>query len=253
MPSLHRCRIPHPFLFPLIALVAFLAAGCATVPHGSATHIPDHEASTFVPRDLPASTAQLVVVADDGGARATVYALQRSPDGWHTRLGPLEASIGKKGFARIGEKREGDGKTPSGLFPLEFVFGYAASAPTRMPYRQATENDLWVDDPSSPDYNTWVRRGETSASSFELMKLPDHRYRHGVVIGYNRDPVVKGRGSAIFIHEWLEMGRPTAGCVALNEAGIVSLISWLDPGEHPMILMGDAAVAAAPGREEGMR
>jgi len=204
------------------------------------------DVSALVPRDLPAATSQLlVVVGEEGSSAARLYALERRPEGWRRFAGPLPAAVGRHGFAPKGEKREGDGKSPSGLFPLEFVFGYAASVPSAMPYRQATENDLWVDDPGSPDYNRWVRKGETSASSYEIMRLPDNRYRHGVVIGYNRDPVVPGKGSAIFLHAWLEEGHPTAGCVALDEEKLVSLIRWIDPAKGPMILMGNGPDLAA--------
>lgn len=196
---------------------------------------------------LPASVApgsgQLLVAVPvgAGSSLAYLYALERYKGGWATVAGPLDATLGGNGFAGPGSKREGDGRTPSGLFPLEFAFGYAPAIDTRMPYRQATVDDLWVDDPGSHDYNQWVRRGSTSARFFEEMRLPDHRYRHGLVIGYNRNPVVPGLGSAIFIHVWREKGGATTGCVALAETDLVALLAWLDPAEKPAILMGDPA------------
>jgi L,D-peptidoglycan transpeptidase YkuD (ErfK/YbiS/YcfS/YnhG family) len=168
-----------------------------------------------------------------------VYLFARHGAGWSLQAGPLPAMVGRNGFARPGEKREGDGRTPSGLFPLEFSFGYAPVMTTKMPYRHATDDDLWVDDAHAPDYNQWVRRGQTTASSFEEMKRVDHRYRYGLVIGYNRHPVVAGFGSAIFIHVWLEEGISTSGCVALAEADLVAILAWLDPENKPLILMGD--------------
>jgi L,D-peptidoglycan transpeptidase YkuD (ErfK/YbiS/YcfS/YnhG family) len=146
--------------------------------------------------------------------------------------------VGRNGFARPGQKREGDGRTPAGLFPLEFAFGYAPFITTKMPYRQATDDDLWVDDVNSTDYNQWVKRVQTTASSFEKMKLGDHRYRYGLATGYNRHPVVAGLGSAIFFHVWLEEGISTSGCVALAEADLVAILEWLDPGGKPLVLMG---------------
>ena len=113
---------------------------------------------------------------------------------------PIEAIIGSKGFAEPGAKREGDGKTPTGIFPLEFVFGYDETVNTQMPYRQATETDIWVDDAQSDDYNKWVRKTETRAASFEEMKRKDDLYKYGIVVGYNTQPIIKGNGSAIFLH-----------------------------------------------------
>ena len=60
----------------------------------------------------------------------------------------MDAVIGRNGFAPPGEKCEGDGRTPSGLFRLKTAFGYPPSVPTQMPYRQSQEDDLWIDDPN---------------------------------------------------------------------------------------------------------
>ena len=190
---------------------------------------------------VPSDTRQLMVVLPlrSDATRGVVYLFDRHATGWSRQAGPMPAMVGRSGFAPPGEKREGDGRTPSGLFPLEFAFGYAPAMTTNMPYRQATGDDLWVDDVHAPDYNQWVRRGKTTASSFEEMKLGDHRYKYGLVIGYNRHPVVAGLGSAIFIHIWLEEGIRTSGCVSLAEADLVAILDWLDPEKNPLILMGD--------------
>ena len=184
---------------------------------------------------------QLVVAIPlrSDATRGVMYLFDRRATGWSRLAGPLPAMVGRRGFARPGEKREGDGRTPSGLFPLEFAFGYAPTITTKMPYRQATDDDLWVDDVHAPDYNQWVKHGQTTASSFEKMKRDDHRYQYGLEIGYNRHPVVTGLGSAIFIHVWLETGISTSGCVALAESDMVAILDWLDPEKKPLILMGD--------------
>ena len=53
-----------------------------------------------------------------------VYALGKCNDHWNLVSGPIEAVIGENGFAPPGEKREGDGRTPSGIFSLNRTFGY---------------------------------------------------------------------------------------------------------------------------------
>lgn len=191
----------------------------------------------------------LVVIAEDERtSRAKLYVLERENNLWQARNSSIPAMIGRNGFAPPGLKREGDGRTPTGLFPLEYVFGYAPSVATRMPYRQASADDVWVDDANSVDYNQWKKRGETAATSFEEMRRADHFYRHGVVIGYNRAPVVKGYGSAIFLHIWREDGKATSGCVAIDEQQLVQIIGWLDPAKRPMILMGNRNdLATLPG------
>lgn len=172
-----------------------------------------------------------------------VVALDKRDGRWRNAFPPMDGVIGRNGFAPPGEKREGDGRTPSGIFPLGTVFGYEASASTRMPYRRAGDDDLWIDDVNADDYNRWVTRGTTKAASFEKMKREDDLYRLGIVIEYNTSPVVRGLGSAIFFHLWSGKGRPTAGCVGLSEGDLVRIVQWLDPAARPVVVMGtDATV-----------
>ena len=166
------------------------------------------------------------------------YTLEKDHDDWKLVSGPMEATIGKNGFALPGEKREGDGKTPSGIFSLKRTFSYDKTVKTKMPYRQASEEDLWVDDPNAPDYNQWVKQRETGAASYEKMKREDGQYKYGIVIEYNTDPVIKGHGSAIFFHVWKGKDFPTAGCVAVSEEDIIKIFEWLDPNALPLIIMG---------------
>lgn len=223
----------------MLCTVSLFFVGCST-PQLAGKAPVDGELAAM-PKPAQVDSGQLLVVIGEGKGNfhARLYALEREGSGWRRYLGPVRAVVGRNGFAASGEKVEGDGKTPSGIFPLELVFGYDPASTIRMPYRQATAADLWVDDVDSPDYNTWVRRGDTAAKSYEVMRLPDRRYRHGIVIGYNRYPIVKGKGSAIFVHVWGESEGPTAGCVALDEGQLVAIIDWLDPAQKPMIVMGN--------------
>jgi len=235
--------------FVIVVFTLALCTGCTRLQAGAAELNPAAQVAAAVGGgSFPADQLLVVIAEGKDTSLARLYLLERGEGGWVPRGGALAAMVGRNGFAAPGTKREGDGRTPCGLFPLEAVFGYAPAVASAMPYRQGTANDLWVDDANSPDYNTWVRKGETTAASFEPMLLPDQRYRHGIVIGYNRKPVVKGAGSAIFVHVWPEEGGSTAGCVSLDEAELVRIIAWLDPAKKPMILMGDRSdLAALPG------
>ena len=109
-----------------------------------------------------------------------------------------------------------------------------------MAYRQITEDDFWVNDASSEDYNRWIK-GRPKSTSAERMKREDDLYKYGVVIDYNVNPIIKGRGSAIFLHIWGGQGRPTLGCVAMPEEEVLRLLGWLDPAKKPLIIMGTEA------------
>jgi L,D-peptidoglycan transpeptidase YkuD (ErfK/YbiS/YcfS/YnhG family) len=148
------------------------------------------------------------------------------------------AVVGQRGLARVGAKVEGDLKTPQGLFSINRAFGKAKNVATRLHYEQLSADDKWVDDPTSSDYNRLVR-GPTSARSFETLLRKDDLYDLFVVLEYNSQPIVKGKGSAIFMHLWQSPETGTAGCVALKRKDLVNLISWLDPHKNPKILIGE--------------
>ena len=190
---------------------------------------------------IPGESTQLLLAVGKNRAATSVvlYVLEKNRNGWTSPFpSPIKVVIGRNGFADPGTKREGDGKTPSGVYTLEFAFGDVAVVNTRMPYRKATEADVWVDDVDSPDYNRWIS-GKTDTSSFEQMRRNDGLYKYGIVIGYNTRPVVRGLGSAIFLHLWKGTGIPTSGCVAMAEKDLVRILAWLDPQKKPLIAMGE--------------
>ena len=196
--------------------------------------------STFTPNSLSGldqSISQAIYVhpVSKNSQQAQLSAWEKQGNGWH-RVYFASAVIGRNGLAAAGRKKEGDGKTPSGTYPLGPAFGYASSMDTGLPYRQATDNDFWVDDAASLQYNQWVR-GRPAASSFERMKRPDNLYQYGIVIGYNADPVITGAGSAIFMHVWRGYHSSTAGCVAINQRCLRKILRWLGRQYQPVIIL----------------
>ena len=186
-------------------------------------------------------STQIILVVDNSSfffTRTKLYAMEKLGDKWQIAFEPFNAVIGRNGFAAAGEKREGDGKTPSGIYPLKMTFGYDESIKTKMPYRQALDDDLWVDDPHANDYNRWVKETETRAASYERMRRDDNLYKYGIVIEYNTDHIIKGNGSAIFLHVWKGESVSTAGCVAVSEEDIIKILGWLDPAASPLIITG---------------
>ena len=130
--------------------------------------------------------------------------------------GKRRAAIGPGGIAIKGG--EGDGITPRGSFPVREVFYRAdrISKPvTRLPLRALEKDDGWCDAPGDPNYNRPVKL--PYPASAEQMWREDHLYDLVAVLGYNDDPVVLGKGSAIFLHLAREGYPPTAGCVALTD------------------------------------
>ena len=180
---------------------------------------------------LRAAGVRQALVAEPGAsvpaARASLW--EDRADGWARVWDCSEAVAGRAGFAAPGAKREGDGRSPSGIFGLSLAFGYAAAGDTALPYRCCTMADRWVDDPDSPDYNRWVTAPHPARSA-ERMRRDDDLYEFGLVVDYNCDPAVPGAGSAIFVHVRDERGGGTAGCLALPRAEMVALLRRLRPG-----------------------
>ncbi len=181
---------------------------------------------------------QQVVVAfkiDEKDKVYRVMALEKTKGKWKLAIAPVRASIGRNGFAQENEKIEGDGKTPNGLYALGQLFSYEATVDTKIPFQQVDSLDKWIDDSTSNDYNKYVR-GATNAKSFENLKLKSIDYKYCMVIEYNTQPVVKGKGSAIFFHVADEKYSPTAGCVAIAESDMLVFLKWFKPRKKKAML-----------------
>jgi L,D-peptidoglycan transpeptidase YkuD (ErfK/YbiS/YcfS/YnhG family) len=192
-----------------------------------------------------ASTQVIAVTAPSYGVTvATLTAYQETSAGWQQVFGPWRAHIGYDGFAPPGQKREGDGRTPSGSYGFGFFFGVLGNPGVQFPYRPVTgPNIVWDDDPSSSLYNQWVDTTTADAGAAPEPMDNTPAYDYGAVIDYNTAPVVAGAGSAIFFH--VSTGGPTAGCVALPVAELLAVLRWLDPAAQPRIIMGTASTVAA--------
>jgi len=160
--------------------------------------------------------------------------------------GKKRAAIGPAGIAV--KTGEGDNITPRGSFPVREVF-YRADRVTRpvtsLPLRAIARDDGWCDAPGDPNYNRPVKL--PYPASAEQMWRDDHLYDLVVVLGYNDDPVVPGKGSAIFLHVARSVGEgrsdnknepgylPTQGCVALAYPDLLQAIEQLQPGDQVVI------------------
>jgi L,D-peptidoglycan transpeptidase YkuD (ErfK/YbiS/YcfS/YnhG family) len=151
--------------------------------------------------------------------------------------GSAAAAVGRAGV-KLG-KREGDGATPAGSYPLISVLYRPdrLTAPTsHLPVRSISPDDGWVDDPADANYNRLVSL--PYLASAEEMWREDNLYDALVVIGYNTDPVIPGAGSAIFLHIAAPDFAPTAGCVAVAKEVLLGLLPLLGPGSR-ITIRGD--------------
>ncbi|MAF49724.1 MAG: L,D-transpeptidase family protein [Rhodospirillales bacterium] len=139
----------------------------------------------------------------------------------------FRCALGRSGVSRY--KREGDGMTPAGSFPLRRLYYRADRMPapaTGLPLSVITAADGWCDDAGCADYNCPVTLPH--GGSYEHLHRADRCYDIVVVIGYNDDPPVSGLGSAIFMHLAAPGYAPTEGCVALALQDLLSVIAGCD-------------------------
>ncbi len=133
------------------------------------------------------------------------------------------------------KKREGDQKTPTGLYSLDQGFGILGNPGTKMPYVKVNSQHYWCGDSYSGYYNQLIRRDETGHECTGE-HLIDYRgvYDYAVSIGYNKKGKAN-RGSAIFLH--CSRNRATAGCVAISKKYMKRVLKKLDPAANPRILI----------------
>jgi L,D-peptidoglycan transpeptidase YkuD (ErfK/YbiS/YcfS/YnhG family) len=126
----------------------------------------------------------------------------------------LRCALGRAGLRA--DKQEGDGATPIGVLPLRRVLYRAdrlAAPRAAVPVEPLAPDEGWCDDPTHADYNRRIRLPHPARH--ERLWREDSLYDLIGVLGWNDAPVVRGRGSAIFLHLAPPDLSPTEGCVAL--------------------------------------
>jgi L,D-peptidoglycan transpeptidase YkuD (ErfK/YbiS/YcfS/YnhG family) len=148
--------------------------------------------------------------------------------------GGRRAALGRSGIKAL--KREGDGATPLGRFPVRQVLFRAGRLPrprTPLPLRAIRADDGWCEDPADRNYNRLVKLSPRSRA--DRLTRDDHLYDLILVLGHNDRPRLRGRGSAIFVHLARPGYSPTAGCIALSRHDLLMLLSELRRGSAIMV------------------
>jgi L,D-peptidoglycan transpeptidase YkuD (ErfK/YbiS/YcfS/YnhG family) len=214
---------------------------------------------------LAASTAaaqlgesrQLIVSVSPEWAsqRGTMMLLEKGKKGWDLIGTSWPVTYGDSGMAwGIGVhakpdggrlKREGDRRSPAGIFRLGTFCGYDSVAPAgvRYPYVQSTATTRWVDDPQSVYYNKMIDekkvpkslKGKIQWRSAEHMKFTGIDYKYVIEVKHN-PACIPGTGSAIFLHLNAPQRTPTSGCTAMDEEQMLVLLKWIDPVKKPLLV-----------------
>ena len=203
--------------------------------------------------DASADAGQVIVVVTEGwnSITAKLYGFQKQKDLWQLKFS-FPAVVGQNGLAwgtnewpeyrNEGPlKKEGDLRSPAGLFLLGPAFGYAGAPEAKwihLPYIQASDTLICVDDPNSGLYNKLIRKGSAKSDwgSHEEMHRKDDDYQWGIFVQYNSHPVKPGQGSCIFLHIWEGADQGTAGCTAIEKKNMLTLLHWIRTDQQPLLI-----------------
>jgi L,D-peptidoglycan transpeptidase YkuD (ErfK/YbiS/YcfS/YnhG family) len=183
-----------------------------------------------------------VTAHSHGSTTATLQAWTKAAGGgWRKYGSAVTAHIGAQGMSS--HPSESKSATPIGSFTLTQAFGRNSDPGTALPYFKTRPSDWWISQAGSR-YNTHQRCSYNCpfrlGSPNEHLYYETPYYNYAVVIDYNTrnapGGVRQGAGSAFFLH--VTDGSATAGCVAIPQSKLVSLMRWLTPSAHPRILIG---------------
>jgi L,D-peptidoglycan transpeptidase YkuD (ErfK/YbiS/YcfS/YnhG family) len=206
---------------------------------------------------LPWSDARqlvLVITPDWNATQGSLRTWSRTSAGWRAAADAIPVVIGRAGAAwGVGlhpeqpgaVKREGDGRSPAGVFSIGTAFGYAQTEPTNLPYAALGADDWCVDVSGSPLYNRIVDARKVGSAAVSGSSEPmrrdlhdngDDAYKIGFVIEHNAHGAA-GAGSCIFVHLWKSADSTTSGCTAMAEPALRALLRWLQPAQHPVFVL----------------
>ena len=164
---------------------------------------------------VASSTNQIILVipANYTTTSATLYFYIKEGEKWNQQL-ETRANIGKNG---LGKEKEGDNKTPVGVYKFNRYFGIYDNPGTDLDYVKVNESHYWDGDSNSSNYNTLVNiETYKDFDPSESEHLTDYNpgYEYAMNINYNEEKT-KHKGSAIFLHCFTR-NNYTGGCVAIE-------------------------------------
>ena len=206
---------------------------------------------------IPNNSRQMILVLTDSitSTKGNLFYFERESDRrtWNQISNTIHVVLGRNGLgwgrglnsidsSKLPIKTEGDGRSPAGLFKLSSAFGYASPEEMKglkISYIPITEMRECIDDIKSSYYNQIILRDEVEAvdwQSSEKMYFADIWYEQGAIIDNNTNPIIKGGGSCIFMHNWSLPDETSAGCTEMEPANLTKIINWLDSSANPVIV-----------------
>ena len=138
-----------------------------------------------------------------------------------------KCSVGKRGIGN--KKKEGDLVTPKGLYKIKYVLyrkDRIKKVKSKIKKIIIKKNMGWCDDPRSKAYNKIVKLPSTF--NYEKLYRKNNIYDIILVLNYNMSPIIKNKGSAIFIHISKKNYRKTEGCIGLKKVHLLKILEKIN-------------------------
>ena len=138
----------------------------------------------------------------------------------------FRCALGKAGIKK--KEKEGDNATPKGIFKITRLYyrpDRIKNIITAVKKIKIKKNVGWCDDPNNKFYNKEIKL--PNKFSHEKLYRKDNLYDLVLVLNYNTNPIIKNKGSAIFLHITKNSYKKTKGCIALKKKHLIELISQI--------------------------
>ena len=139
----------------------------------------------------------------------------------------FKCALGKAGIRK--KKKEGDNITPKGIYKIIKIYyrdDRIKKISSKFKLIKITKSMGWCDDPKSKKYNQLIKL--PNKYSHEKFFKNDNSYDLIIILNYNINPIIKNKGSAIFIHIAKKNYKSTKGCIALKKNDLLKLIRIID-------------------------
>ena len=207
---------------------------------------------------IPLYSKQMILVVTDSmkATKGKMYLYERKNvnTDWKLVNDKINVLVGRNGLgwgrglhkiprnSKFPIKKEGDERSPAGVFKLSSIFGYNSVEKMknlRMPYIHLTKEVECIDDVKSKYYGEIISKDSVENidwNSSEKMSFSGIYYKLGIVVEHNCNPIKKDFGSCIFIHNWGKPNETTSGCTEMHPIKTKEVVYWLDELKNPILV-----------------
>jgi L,D-peptidoglycan transpeptidase YkuD (ErfK/YbiS/YcfS/YnhG family) len=182
-------------------------------------------ASALLAQEVPANSGQAVIVRAPSMSSTTntVTLWTRTAAGWSQIGASMPGHNGERGWSA--HRTSGDLKTPTGVYSLTAAGGRLPNPGTSEPYEH-----------NAPYFRTNGRfLGRSTVGVFDYVVAIDFNRVPGSPVSSTAEPKGEGPGGGIWLH--VDNGAATLACVTVSKPNMVTILRWLDPSQHPVIVL----------------